>query len=203
MTLAKLGAVLGVGLIAFASTNVDDLLLLMAFFAAPEFASWRVVAGQMLGMGALLAASYAGSYAAVGLAGKWIGLLGLVPLGLGIWRLRQVSRATAVEGVSGNGVHPPRSDRLQVLSVALVTIADGGDNIATYVPLFSEVGTRLSWVLVALFLLLTVLWCGIARYLVRHPQFGVPLRRLGGRLLPLVLIGVGLMILGRLLLRQI
>jgi cadmium resistance protein CadD (predicted permease) len=43
--------------VVFASTNLDDLLVLSAFFAEPN-AAWRtVVTGQFLGIGALVLTS--------------------------------------------------------------------------------------------------------------------------------------------------
>ncbi|WP_437641699.1 hypothetical protein [Sorangium sp. So ce854] len=50
---------LGVSAVVFVSTNIDDILLLAAFFSDPAVTSRQVVAGQFLGMAALVAASVA------------------------------------------------------------------------------------------------------------------------------------------------
>ena len=47
----------GLGIILFASTNVDDLLVLIAFFALPRCRARDVVIGQYLGIGALIVVS--------------------------------------------------------------------------------------------------------------------------------------------------
>ncbi len=51
----------GIAVAAFASTNVDDLLILIAFFAAARLRPSSIVAGQLAGMAALILASLIGS----------------------------------------------------------------------------------------------------------------------------------------------
>ena len=45
------------------------------------------------------------------------------------------------------------------------------------------------------FLLLTGVWLSLAYYLTRHPRLGPPVRRAGNIFAPLVLIGLGVVIL--------
>ena len=47
--------ILGIGTTAFVATNIDDLLILIAFFANSRFPLPQIVLGQYAGMGALLA----------------------------------------------------------------------------------------------------------------------------------------------------
>lgn len=85
--------------------------------------------------------------------------------------------------------------RVNVLSVSAVTMANGGDNLAVYTPLFS---IRRPWeggCLAAVFLLMTGLWCATAHRLICHPAVGPPLRKYGRFLLPWVLMAIGLYIL--------
>ena len=44
-------------------------------------------------------------------------------------------------------------------------------------------------------LVMTALWCALAHWLVNHPTLGAPIRRYGHRILPFVLIGVGVMVM--------
>jgi cadmium resistance protein CadD (predicted permease) len=46
-----------VSVAAFASTNIDDIFVLLGFFSAPAFRTRHVVLGQYLGIGALVAVS--------------------------------------------------------------------------------------------------------------------------------------------------
>ena len=74
-------------------------------------------------------------------------------------------------------------------------MANGGDNIGTYIPLFAtQAGWRMA-VTCIVFGLMTLLWCVAAAWRVNHPAFGKVIRRYGHRLLPFVLVGLGAMIL--------
>ena len=50
----------GIAVIAFISTNIDDLIVLVAFFAVPNARPTRVVIGQFAGMAMLIGLSVCG-----------------------------------------------------------------------------------------------------------------------------------------------
>ena len=82
-----------------------------------------------------------------------------------------------------------------IVAIALVTIANGGDNISVYTPLFA---TRSAYEVLAIgciFAVLTAVWLGAAHSLVNHPKLGAPIRRHGHRVVPFVLIALGILIL--------
>ena len=81
---------LGVAALVFASTNVDDILLLAAFFAAPNLTARTVVLGQFLGTGILVLASALAGAVALVVPEGYTALLGAVPFGLGLRRLWQL-----------------------------------------------------------------------------------------------------------------
>lgn len=82
----------------------------------------------------------------------------------------------------------------QWIAVALTTIANGGDNLSVYIPLFSR---ELAWVplYAIVFAIMTALWCGAGYWLVHHPIVGARIRQYGHVALPFVLLGLGLYIL--------
>jgi cadmium resistance protein CadD (predicted permease) len=84
-----------------------------------------------------------------------------------------------------------------VLQVAAITIANGGDNIGVYTPIFGNQRPLEMTATVAIFAALTVVWCFVALWLVSHETLGKPLRRYGHLLLPFILIGLGGLILNR------
>ena len=59
-----------VAVLAFASTNVDDLFLLASLFVDKEFRTMPVVAGQFLGMSLLVAFSVLAAFFAISSAGR-------------------------------------------------------------------------------------------------------------------------------------
>ncbi|WP_437948419.1 cadmium resistance transporter [Sorangium sp. So ce296] len=183
---------LGVSVVVFVSTNIDDILLLSAFFADPGFTARQVVAGQFLGMAALVLASVACALLAVRVPDGWIGLLGLAPLALGLrglWALRR-----GPEADDDDEKPPGGAAGFKALAVASVTIANGGDNLGVYIPLFSSTPGHVP-LHAAVFAVMTGALCALGHRLVHHPVLGSRIRRYGRAALPFVLIGLGLWIL--------
>ena len=119
-------AVLTASITTFAVTNVDDAFLLTFFFAR-RISTRRIVAGQFVGFGAIIVVSLIGAWGALAIPHRWIRVLGLVPLAIGV---RQLLRARRPE------LESPRSSERDVVSIALVTLSNGADNIGVYVPFF-------------------------------------------------------------------
>jgi cadmium resistance protein CadD (predicted permease) len=118
----------------------------------------------------------------------WVGLLGLVPLLLGVRALIQARRARADGG-------PPPAVATSALAVAGVTVANGADNIAVYTPVFRTVGVAGTLLTVAVFAVLVAVWCLAATWLGSHPRVVAALERWGHWLVPAVFIAIGLIIL--------
>nr|WP_199754961.1 cadmium resistance transporter [Amycolatopsis sp. WAC 04197] len=175
----------------FAVTNVDDILILSLFFAqaAGRRDAAKVVFGQYLGFAGILGASIAGALGAGLLPPSVIPYLGLLPILLGLraawlaWRDRHAEdEATVSKGPS-------------LLGVAGVTFANGGDNIGVYVPVFANTGTGALVGYAVVFLVLVAVWCAIGRFFATRPVVARALSRWGHVVLPVVLIGIGLLIL--------
>jgi cadmium resistance protein CadD (predicted permease) len=181
----------------FVATNVDDLVVLAAFFADRARRPASIVVGQLVGMAVLVSASVAVAMASVVVPGRWVALLGLVPLALGIHSaVALVRRRDTGAGEDGT----PARSRSDVLAVAGVTIANGSDNLAVYIPIFAA-NRRAVAIDVAVFALLTLVWCGLGYALVRNPLLGRRASRYGRAALPVVLIAVGFKVLFDLLCR--
>ena len=75
--------------VAFATTNIDDIFLLMLFFSQVNvtFRPQHIVLGQYLGFAVLVGVSVLGYFGALAIPRTWIGLLGLLPITLGIRKL--------------------------------------------------------------------------------------------------------------------
>lgn len=188
---------LGIGIVVFASTNIDDIFLLSAFFSDPHLRRRSVVLGQFLGIGALVVASAVAALLALAVPEGWIGLLGLVPLGLGLQRLFALRRAgteSEEQDTLAAEQSVERRTHSQVLAVAGVTVANGGDNLGVYIPLFAS-ATGAIPVYAAIFAVMTAMWCWLADRLVNNRWVGERVRHYGHRALPFVLIFLGLYIL--------
>jgi cadmium resistance protein CadD (predicted permease) len=163
---------LATGAVSFAATNIDDIFVLALFFGQTGrrgLRHWHVVAGQYIGFAALVAISLVGYFARFIVPAPWIGILGLLPIALGVRALVRGQQAGEEnrEARAGAGVLP----------VAAVTFANGGDNIGIYTPLFaaSERGELL--VILTVFFFLVGLWCVLGRVIGNHDA--VRIDRLG------------------------
>ena len=180
--------------IAFVATNLDDFVLLMVFFSQvpSRFSYHQIFWGRYLGFAALIALSLPGFFGGLVLPKAYIGLLGLVPIAIGLRQL--LKREDEAEVKVANAPKLPFGN-VQMASVAALTLANGGDNIGIYVSLFAgqtwaELGLTL-----LVFGVLVALWYWLAQALVSHPLMGNRLTTVGHRLMPFVLIGLGLFIL--------
>jgi cadmium resistance protein CadD (predicted permease) len=172
----------------FVGTNTDDLLLLFAWNADRRIPFRRILLGQWLGIGSLLAASLLLGQWAARLPPVAIRLLGVVPLLLGFYNAVQARRRHLAEE------QPKAGAAESVLAITVVTVASGGDNLAAYIPVFAA-GYHGLVVYVAVFSCMTLLWCVGARMLVQHPVVRTSIERAGSWLTPLVLVVVGILVL--------
>ncbi len=191
------------GAAAFAATNLDDIFVLMLFYSqvSATFRRRHVVFGQYLGFAALVSISLLGFLGSFLVPREWIGLLGLLPIAIGIRRFVRRHETVEKEEIKRLERQSAKSSLLagflswQTLSVATVTFANGGDNIGIYVPLFASSNlARLSVILIVFFVLLSW-WCYIGYVLARHAVVADILSRYGHLIVPFVLIGLGVYIL--------
>jgi cadmium resistance protein CadD (predicted permease) len=117
-----------------------------------------------------------------------------------------------VDGPDGGDAHLPRdqglvrlrdeseeakpTERSGIHGVTAVTFANGGDNIGIYVPLFASVGFARMGIMVFVFLALVAVWCYVGYKLGGHPTVVDKIDRYGHFIVPFVLIGLGVYILG-------
>jgi cadmium resistance protein CadD (predicted permease) len=189
-------ALVGVGVAAFVSTNIDDLFILMVFFATPRFPFSQIVLGQYIGMGSLIGVSLAGSLITLVLPRNIIGLIGLFPIIIGIKELLELRKKGDDEYEKlTKTLRSRKKIHLSFLTVAAVTFS-GGEEIGIYTTLFvinNEVGAIIT--LISVVMVLTAFWCLLANYLVKYSFLADIFRSIGSRVLPYVLIGLGIYIL--------
>jgi cadmium resistance protein CadD (predicted permease) len=190
-TLEQLATAIGVASVVFTATNIDDVFILLALFSNPSFRASQIVAGQLSGMAALIALSIVGALLARAIApGYVVGLLGLVPLALGVI---QVFRRD--QPVDDSASPAARSSMLRILAVAAITVANGGDNVGVYIPMFAT-ANRIQLTAYAMTMLaLTAGLSWLAHALIQHPRLGAPIHRFAATGTPFILIALGLYIL--------
>lgn len=189
--LGQIGQAVGL----FAVTNIDDIVILALYFsraAGRGRATLRVVTGRYLGFGAILAVA--------------------VPAALGVQLLSEASSRTSACSPCCSGCAPPggpgaggrgsgrrreqrgRAGRGRSLLRRRGDVR-GGDNIAVYVLVFATAGATGLVVYCVVFLLLVAVWCLAGRFFATRQSVADALARWGHIVLPVVLVGLGLVIL--------
>lgn len=195
--------------VVFVGTDVDDLVVLTVLFLSARATGrprpGQIWLGQYAGIGALVAISAVAALGLVVVPDRWVGLIGLVPLGMGLWGLASAIRSrgsgggSEADGLEAGGLKPdgPKAPRLvtSALSVAALTIANGADNIAVYTPVFRTLGLATSLVTVAVFAVLVAGWCALASWLGSHRRIVAVVDRWGHWLVPGLFVLIGLAIL--------
>lgn len=172
--------------IAFVGTNIDDIFVNTIFYstATSRRERIRITAGVFLGITVLFSLSLAAALGVGLLPEKAIPFLGLLPIFLGIKAI------FLGDDDDDHSIIAPTP-----LRVALVTIANGGDNIAAYVPMLAGFTAVQRGTCAAVFAVMTALLCLFGAALSRLPRLGDLVRRHSGWLIPTVYILLGMYII--------
>jgi cadmium resistance protein CadD (predicted permease) len=177
----------------FAGTNIDDLVVLALLSASSRGNGrprrWEIWAGQYAGFAVLAGLSVAAGRGLALVPERWLWLLALIPLGMGL-----VSLVAAVRSLRG-GEQPPGPSAGGPLGVATLTIVNGADNLAAYTPFFATAGTAQTTVTLAVFAACVALWCLAGGLLVRHERVTGIVARYGHWILPAAFILISLYLL--------
>jgi cadmium resistance protein CadD (predicted permease) len=203
---AGLGADLGVAAAAFVGTNVDNTVVTMAMIAgAPLERARRIAIGQVAGFVVLVAAAAAGAVLLFEFSTAVVGLLGLVPLAIGVRGLIGLARhrdgdPEADAAATSTGRWRRRRPEQRAVgrgftAAALVTVAAGGDNLAVYIPLFRVGGVARLSVIAVVFALGEVAVTALVLVGGSHPRVRATLSRLGAVAVPLLLCAIGVLVL--------
>ncbi|AFY34895.1 cadmium resistance transporter [Calothrix sp. PCC 7507] len=194
-----------IGISAAFATTFDDNLYLTAFFGKVNrhFRPKHIVLGEFLGFTTLVIASLPGFFGGLVLPEAWIGLLGLLPVMIGISHIMsREQEVEAVQTVSVNFTSPTKPQRHnksllatlrdpQTYRVSAVTIANGGNNIGIYVPLFASSNLPSLGVILGVCYFTVGFWCFLSYNLTRNPLMAPVLARYGRKVFPFVLIWLG------------
>lgn len=182
--------------VLFIATNIDDIIILSLFFGrghGQPGTTRRILLGQYLGFIAILGTAV---IVAVGadaiLPDELLPYFGLIPLGLGVWA---AWRSWRNRGEEDNDEAQLQGKRVSVGTVALVTFANGGDNIGVYVPVFVSISWASVFAFCIVFLLLVATLVFTARWLTSRKPIAEALERWESILFPTVLIALGVIIL--------
>ena len=170
--------------IAYASTNIDDIFVLMILLAQVKGAAkGKLIAGHFLGVGLITVISFLGALGLQQLPTRYIGFLGLVPIFLGIkacFRKDEDSHSTVGAGLIG---------------MALITLGNSADNFGVYIPLFTGFHSLQRIAAAVSFILLTALWVWLAHSLATLPKLQNLISKYKAVAIPVIFIVLGVFII--------
>lgn len=178
---------------SFVGTNIDDMIINTFFFSfVNEKRDIRnIVFGKYLGTGILILISIIGSMGLKVIPLGYVKYLGFVPIGLGVKEMI-VGRLKDGE----DDLCMTNSKRSHFLwNVAVVTIANGADNIGVYIPLFTKFSANQYLLFVAVFVFMTAIWCMIGYRASKVPFYEKMINKYRTFIVPLVYICLGIYIL--------
>jgi len=188
----------------FAATNIDDLVVLTLLSASSRASGrprrWEIWGGQYLGFAVLVGLSLAAGRGLSLVPTRWLWLLALIPLTVGVVTLVAAIRAARRGEQSTPSL--PRATGLSnvrwlswvagVAGVATLTVVDGADNLAAYTPVFATANEGRIAVTLAVFAVGVAVWCAVGALLTRHRRITDTLPRYGRWILPAAFILIGL-----------
>ena len=174
----------------FAGTNIDDMVVLAVLNVSRRAdgrpKAWQIWIGQATGIAALVLVSLLAALGLRLIPAGWIWLLGLVPISLGVRKLIIAIRAHATGATVSAAV------ATGLPGVIGLTIANGGDNIAAYTPVFATRTPGAIALTIGVFAIGVPLWCLAGSWLVSHHRITGMIQRSGHWIVPAVFITIGM-----------
>lgn len=179
----------------YISTSIDYLILMTVIFSQfpNKRARRQVIFGQYFGVGFLIVVSLIAAYFLNFVPEDWmVGLLGLVPIFLGI-RIGIKGEEDEDEDLLGI-VKRGNVNRL-IWLVAFVNVAAGGDNLGVYIPYFASLSLTGVILAIVIFALLILLFSYVCIRLADSKFIAGWIEKTERWLVPLVFILLGIWIL--------
>lgn len=183
---------LSTAVMLFASTNVDNLILVMVLFAVVQRGTLKpmdIVAGQYLGFTVSVLAARGAAAVPLGDT-RWLGVL---PAAFGTRDIVTRLRAPAHSKESSRG----QIGRGGLLGITATTLAGGGDNLAVYTPWFRAQPLAGAVMTIAVFAALLAVLLGVGATIGSHPRAFSSMDSIGNWLNPAIYISLGALIFVR------
>ncbi|MEN2768173.1 cadmium resistance transporter [Ornithinibacillus xuwenensis] len=180
-------------IITFIATGLDEMIMLILLFSLTKSDQdvRNVYIGQQIGMSVVLCLVLLGVYGIAQFTGKWIGLLGFIPIVLGVMALfigeddddeeRLFNKTALFSNV--------------VIRVIILAIAGGAEELAIYIPYFSSLVSTEVILASITFIIMIPIWSSICRKLAAFGMIPHKLEKYQRFIVPILFIGIGVHIL--------
>ncbi|MFN5727984.1 MAG: cadmium resistance transporter [Pseudanabaena sp.] len=206
----SLESVIATGAAVALATTFDDNIYLTSFFGrvSRTFRPRHVVVGEFLGLTILISISLVGYFVGMVVSDMWVGLLGVLPIMIGIHQLmgkEDDENSDVIEEVEKVHIEVGRPRIKQSLwstirdpkthRVTAVHVSNGGNNVAVYISLFASSSLPSLAVILTMCYMTIGFWCFCSYNLTRFPGISVLIARYGRKIAPFVLIYLGFSII--------
>jgi cadmium resistance protein CadD (predicted permease) len=186
-------AIIPVAAAAYAATNMDNFILLVALLGRYRKHTANVVAGFFACTLILAFVGMSIGRAADFVPVEYLGLLGFVPISIGVIELIQLRRgntaATEAKGESADGAR-------KVFTTTLGTqLGNGADTVVVFGILFIDSMPAADILTVITFAAMAFIFVCVGIYAVRHPALCKWIDRYAHRAMPFILIIVGVYVI--------
>ena len=180
--------------LVFVATSVDELVVLTTIFAYAERrkAVGQVYAGQLMSQVVLLTISVLAASGIEAVSQRGIGLLGIVPIVLGI---RVLLDRGGEEDEAQDTANRLRSSASFTLVVALIAIGGGGEELAVFIPFLGSLAMPELVVALVTLVLLVPVWCRVSQRIASIKRIQGWIARYQRIFVPVVFISLGVFVI--------
>jgi cadmium resistance protein CadD (predicted permease) len=178
---------------AYFATNMDNFILLAALLARYRRQTVNVVAAYIICMLILGFVGFGVSEIANYVPIRYLGLLGIVPIYIGIVELVRIHRGR--EKIAVATEISSETNHKVFLTTLISQLGNGADTILIFGILFADSTPAADALIMSTLAAMAIIFVLVAMYAVRHPTISPVISRYAHRVLPFVLIIVGAYVL--------
>lgn len=180
---------------AYVATSIDYVIILLILFSQTMKKGQlkSIVVGQYLGTAILVGVSLLAAYGLTLVPTHWVGLLGLIPIYLGVKVWKREEEENDEEDLL-SPLSSGKSNRLFV-TITVITLAAGGDNIGVYIPYFSTLNPSETVVMLVVFAIMIAILCYLSYRLASFKSVSETIEKWERWIVPVVFIGLGILIM--------
>lgn len=180
----------------FIATGIDEIIVLTIIFVEVKKPKdvRDVYIGQQISMIVLLLISLLAVFGFAQIPSEYVGFLGIIPLAEGV-RILLNKNSDDDDYQEKDVLEKLRKSKSLIISIALIAIAGGAEELSIYIPYFTSLDTTNLIVALIIFNVLVPIWCTICRKIssLKHVQDTVEKHE--RILVPILFIGLGIWVL--------
>ena len=177
----------------FVATSLDELVVLTTIFAYAERRNSvaQVYVGQLISQVVLLSISVFAAFGIATISRQGIGLLGIVPIVLGI----RILLGRGEDDEAQETASKLRPTGSFAFTVALIAIGGGSEEIAVFIPFLGSLAKPGLVVALATLLVLVPVWCRLSQRIASIERIQGWITRYQWIFVPVVFIGLGVFVI--------